>query len=93
MGIPTPRDFTEATYNVNGIKRLLKKKRFFKILDRLKADIVFISETKASLTSIEKTCPNFKSKLLKRGYTNLFANWTTNGLKSEGYAGTLLISK
>ena len=68
-----------ASWNVNGIRSVLRKEVFYPFLEELKPDILCVQETKAKAEQVE---------LELDGYDCVW-----NSAEKAGYSGTLILSK
>ncbi|ETN95895.1 exodeoxyribonuclease III [Zhouia amylolytica] len=70
-----------ATWNVNGIRAILKKE-FMNSVEELSADIICLQETKAQTDEVEKALAGLSS-----------FNIYSNAADQKGYSGTVILSK
>jgi exodeoxyribonuclease-3 len=69
-----------ASWNVNGIRAVLRKSLWEPFVDQIEADIICLQETKAEAEQVET--------VLKPGY---FDYW--HSAEKKGYSGTVILSK
>jgi len=69
-----------VSWNVNGIRAVLRKSLWLPFLDTVEADIICLQETKAEEDQVEQ--------VLKSGYYN---HW--HSAEKKGYSGTLILSR
>ncbi len=70
-----------VSWNVNGIRAILKKD-FFESIEKIRPDILCLQETKAQKEQVETALTNFNSNTLN-----------SNSADKKGYSGTALLSK
>ena len=84
-----PRDISIVSWNVNGLRSILKKDKFWAFLAEQQADIVCISESRWAWKDAIKS-KHFLSKLKAFGYVSV--TWH-QCKRNAGYAGVVVLSK
>ena len=68
-----------VSWNVNGIRAVLRKEALQPVFDQLKPDVLCLQETKAQPDQIELDIPGF--------------NLVVNSAEKKGYSGTAILSR
>ena len=84
-------DMTCLSWNLNGIKSVHKKRRFWETVNRTNPDVMFFTEVRREWGQVKKTIRMLLYGLWEMGYR--YVAWNAADKDKQGYSGTAIMSK